>query len=110
MRRRIQNSRKNGNTINLAKNAKTRFLENSELIYNNDALWLEFRRAIGSCMETRLWDERLFRRLERERARLIAAIKSGEIKLPQTLYKHMAAKLDEKIIPNVSHVRKTKSF
>ena len=94
----------------MAKSAKTLFLENTELIYQNDALWLEFRRAVGSCMETRLWDERLFRRLERERVRLISAIESGEIKLPQTLYKRMAEKLKEEIIPNVSHVRETKSF
>ncbi len=94
----------------MAKSAKTLFLENTGLIYANDALWLEFRRAIGSCMETRLWDERLFRRLERERIRLVSAIKSGEIVLPQTLYERMAKKLNEKIVPNDSHVRKTKSF
>ncbi|MBQ0055908.1 MAG: hypothetical protein KBS54_07200 [Synergistaceae bacterium] len=94
----------------MAKSAETLFLDNLELVYENDALWLEFRRAIGSCMETRLWDERLFRRLERERLRLVSAIKSGEVVLPQKLYRLMAEKLKETPVPNESRVRKTKNF
>ena len=94
----------------MAKSAETLFLDNLELVYENDALWLEFRRAVGSCMETRLWDERLFRRLERERIRLVSAIKSGEIVLPQKLYRLMAEKLKETPVPNESRVRKTKNF
>ena len=94
----------------MAKSAKTLFLDNLELVYENDALWFEFRRAVGSCMETRLWDERLFRRLERERICLVSAIKRGEVVLPQTLYVRMAEKLNEKIVPNDSRVRETKSF
>ncbi len=94
----------------MAKSAETLFLDNLELVYENDALWLEFRRAIGSCMETRLWDERLFRRLERERIRLVSAIKNDEIELPQKLYRLMAEKLKEKPVPNESRVKKTKNF
>ena len=94
----------------MAKSAETLFLDNLELVYENDALWLEFRRAVGSCMETRLWDERLFRRLERERIRLVSAIKSGEVVLPQKLYRLMAEKLKEKPVPNESHVKERKSF
>lgn len=94
----------------MAKSAETLFLDNLELVYENDALWLEFRRAIGSCMETRLWDERLFRRLERERLRLVSAIKSGEVVLSQKLYRLMAEKLKETPVPNESRVRKTKNF
>ena len=94
----------------MAKSAEKLFLDNLELVYENDALWLEFRRAVGSCMETRLWDERLFRRLERERLRLVSAIKSGEIVLPQTLYERMAEKLKETPVPNESHVKERKSF
>ena len=94
----------------MAKSAKTLFLDNLELVYENDALWFEFRRAVGSCMETRLWDERLFRRLERERIRLVSAIKNDEIELPQKLYRLMAEKLKETPVPNESHVKERKSF
>ncbi|MDO4953341.1 MAG: hypothetical protein Q4E34_05910 [Synergistaceae bacterium] len=94
----------------MAKSAKTLFLDNLELVYENDALWLEFRRAVGSCMETRLWDERLFRRLERERLRLRDAVVKGEVVLPQKLYRLMSEKLKETPVPNESRVKEGKSF
>lgn len=92
----------------MPKSYRQRFLDNIDEIYENDGLWLAFRVALG-MVETRLWDERIFRRLEREKQRLCAAIKSGTVVLPKEFYAEMAAQLKKERTVNKSHVKSGKS-
>jgi len=92
----------------MPKSHKQSFLDNIDGIYENDSLWLAFRTALG-MVETRLWDERIFRRLEREKQRLCEAIKSGAVVLPKELYAEMAAQLKQERKANSSHVKSGKS-
>lgn len=89
--------------------SKKLFLKNIDLIYENDGLWLAFREAIGRYMETRLWDERLFRRLQRDKVRLVKAIENKEVVLPPELYRKLARKLKNGVAPNKSHIKEKKS-
>lgn len=95
-------------TVNMSKSNRQLFLDNIDEIYANDCLWLSFRVALGE-VECRLWDERLFRRLDREKQRLVAAVNSGELLLPDDFYSKMAAGLKSARKPNESHVKSGKS-
>lgn len=92
----------------MSKSHRHIFLENIDEIYENDGLWLSFRKALGK-VDSRLWDERLFRRLDREKLRLVASIKSGALVLPKEFYDKIALELKGKRKPNESHIKNGKS-
>lgn len=83
------------------------FFENIDEIYENDNLWLSFRKALGE-IESRFWDERLFRRLNREKQRLVAAIKTKAVILPEEFYGKITAELKCARKPNESRIKTQK--